>query len=79
MSIVHRTYAKNQNDSVIWSGGVRAPTQHPSVLLDPDELHEEDAYAAVFLNVILIICILLAYLIKEYKIYYLPERQVHVI
>ena len=44
--------------------------------MDAEELHEEDAYAAVILNVVLIICVLLAYWIKEKKIYFLPERWV---
>ena len=39
-----------------------------------EEVHEEDAYAAVFLNVTLIVCILLAYYIKMNRIYFLPER-----
>ena len=43
-------------------------------VIDAEELHEEDAYAAVFLNVTLIGCILLAYYIKKNRIYYLPER-----
>ena len=41
---------------------------------DAEEVHEEDAYAAVFLNVTLISCILLAYYIKKNRVYYLPER-----
>lgn len=41
---------------------------------DAEEVHEEDAFAAVFLNVTLICCILLAYYIKKNRIYYLPER-----
>jgi len=47
-----------------------APTP---VLIDAEELHEEDAYAAVFLNVVLIVCVLLAYYIKQHRIYYMPE------
>jgi len=46
----------------------------PPTIINAEELHEEDAYAAVFLNVVLIICVLLAYCIKQNKIYYLPER-----
>mmetsp|Transcript_15848 Transcript_15848/g.23841 ORF Transcript_15848/g.23841 Transcript_15848/m.23841 type:complete len:567 (+) Transcript_15848:84-1784(+) len=38
-----------------------------------EEVHEEDAYAAVFLNFTLIVCVLLAYVIKKYRIYFLPE------
>jgi len=48
------------------------PTMQPTII-GAEELHEEDANAAVFLNIILIICVLVSYLIKEYKIYYLPE------
>lgn len=54
------------------SSGTATPTLEPTVL-NAEELHEEDAYAAVLLNVILIICVLLAYFIKEHKIYFLPE------
>ena len=39
-----------------------------------EEVHEEDAYAAVFLNVTLIGCVLLAYYIKKNRIYFIPER-----
>jgi hypothetical protein len=53
----------------------KMPSEQPTVI-DAEDLHEEDAYAAVFLNVILIICVLLAYFIKEYKVYCLPERYV---
>ena len=49
------------------------PTMQPTII-GAEELHEEDANAAVFLNIVLIICVLVSYLIKEYKIYYLPER-----
>ena len=41
---------------------------------DAEGVHEEDAFAAVFLNVTLICCVLLAYYIKKNRIYYLPER-----
>jgi sodium/hydrogen exchanger 8 len=42
-------------------------------VIDAEEVHNEDAYAAVFLNVTLIGCVLLAYFIKKNRIYYLPE------
>lgn len=42
--------------------------------INAEEVHNEDAYAAVFLNVTLIGCVLLAYYIKKNRIYYLPER-----
>ena len=43
-------------------------------VINAEEVHEEDAYAAVFLNVTLISCVLLAYFLKKYRIYYIPER-----
>mmetsp|Transcript_30409 Transcript_30409/g.35414 ORF Transcript_30409/g.35414 Transcript_30409/m.35414 type:complete len:563 (-) Transcript_30409:148-1836(-) len=50
------------------------PTMSPTAeLIDSEEVHEEDAYAAVFMNVALIGCVLLAYVIKKYRIYYVPE------
>eukprot|EP00546_Thalassionema_frauenfeldii_P017724 CAMPEP_0178901574 /NCGR_PEP_ID=MMETSP0786-20121207/4106_1 /TAXON_ID=186022 /ORGANISM="Thalassionema frauenfeldii, Strain CCMP 1798" /LENGTH=589 /DNA_ID=CAMNT_0020572707 /DNA_START=145 /DNA_END=1915 /DNA_ORIENTATION=- len=53
-----------------------APTSLPTwepTLMDAEEQHETDAYQVVFLNIILIICVLLAYFIKQYKLYFLPE------
>lgn len=47
-----------------------------STSLNPEELHSSDAYAAVFLNVTLICCVLLAYYIKKNRIYYLTESSV---
>ena len=41
--------------------------------LDAEEIHEQDAYAAVFLNLILIVCILLTYYIKKNRVYFIPE------
>mmetsp|Transcript_1590 Transcript_1590/g.2263 ORF Transcript_1590/g.2263 Transcript_1590/m.2263 type:complete len:614 (+) Transcript_1590:160-2001(+) len=51
------------------------PTLSPTITLieDPEETHESDAYAAVFLNITLIGCVLLAYYIKKNRIYYIPE------
>ena len=49
------------------------PTMQPTII-NAEELHEKDAYAAVFLNIFLIICVLMAYFIKENKLYFLPER-----
>jgi len=54
------------------------PSSAPSVqyTIPPDvaeEVHEEDAYTALTLNVTLIICILLAYYVKVNRVYYMPE------
>jgi len=43
---------------------------------DAETTHEEDAYAAFFLNITLIVCVLLAYYVKANRIYYLPESAV---
>jgi len=40
---------------------------------DSVEIHSNDAYTALLLNVTLIVCILLGYYIKVNRIYYLPE------
>ena len=39
----------------------------------PEVTHESDAYETLLLNVTLIGCLLLAYYVKFYRIYYLPE------
>ena len=41
--------------------------------IDAEEIHEKDANEAVFLNVILIACVLLTYYIKKNRVYFLPE------
>ncbi|CAJ1942102.1 unnamed protein product [Cylindrotheca closterium] len=38
-----------------------------------EEAHEFDAISALVLNITIIICLLLAYFVKRYQIYYLPE------
>ena len=38
-----------------------------------EEEHEFDAISALFLNVVIIGCLLLAYFVKKFRIYYLPE------
>ncbi len=43
---------------------------------DAEEIHDTDAYEALFLNIALIGCVLFAYYVKINKIYYLPERYV---
>lgn len=62
----------DENNQPVIETETSIPT-FPPTIIDAEELHEEDAYAAVFLNVILIICVLLAYVIKENRIYFLPE------
>jgi len=52
------------------------PSAAPTLEIPPDdaeEIHEEDAYTALIINVTLIICVLLAYYVKSNRIYYLPE------
>ena len=51
-----------------------APTSSPSGAKTAEEEHSFDAYTALLLNAILIVCVLLSYYIKANKIYYLPER-----
>ena len=38
-----------------------------------EEAHEFDAISALVLNITIIFCLLLAYFVKRYQIYYLPE------
>jgi len=50
------------------------PTIAPTPLMDDgEEVHERDAHVALLLNVTLIGCVMMAYFIKSYKLYYLPE------
>lgn len=57
-----------------------SPTVSPAptiqLIEDAEEVHEDDAYAAVFINFILIVCVLGAYYVKVNRIYYLPESAV---
>jgi hypothetical protein len=58
----------------------------PTVYLNPnatgvnftevEEEHELDAITVLLMNLTLIGCLLLAYYVKQYRIYYLPERYV---
>ena len=41
-----------------------------------EEEHNVDAYTSLLLNVTLIGCLMLAYYVKAYRIYCLPERYV---
>jgi len=60
------------DDSLISS---HYPSFHPTVVLNEDieGTHESNADAGVILNLTLIVCILLAYVIKEHNIHYVPE------
>lgn len=63
------------------------PTQAPSVYIDPNATvvdfaeveneHEMDAITVLLMNVTLIGCLLLAYYVRQHKIYHLPERYVN--
>ena len=48
-------------------------TERPSVV-DAEVVHDQDADAAFFLNMTLIVCVLLAFYVKKNRMYYLPER-----
>mmetsp|Transcript_11561 Transcript_11561/g.27818 ORF Transcript_11561/g.27818 Transcript_11561/m.27818 type:complete len:557 (+) Transcript_11561:150-1820(+) len=60
-----------------------APSVSPSVYVNltdgfvqaelAEEEHEFDAISALVLNITIIFCLLLAYFVKRYQIYYLPE------
>jgi hypothetical protein len=39
----------------------------------PEEEHDTDAYSTTILNVTIIACLLLAYYVKQYRLYFLPE------
>ena len=61
-----------------------APTQPPTAYIDPNATvvdfaeveneHEMDAITVLLMNVTLIGCLLLAYYVRQHKIYHLPER-----
>jgi len=50
-----------------------SPSIYEEIIDDAEEIHIEDAWAAVFLNITLIVCALLAYYVKKNRIYYIPE------
>jgi len=58
---------------------LRLQDEEVVLIENAEELHAEDAHAAVFLNMTLIICILLAYHVKINRIYYLPESAVAIL
>lgn len=39
-----------------------------------EEEHEFDAISALLLNLVIIGCLLMAYFVKKFRMYYLPER-----
>jgi hypothetical protein len=45
----------------------------------PEEEHNFDAVTVLTLNVTIIGCLLLAYYVKAYRVYYLPERYVRLL
>jgi solute carrier family 9 (sodium/hydrogen exchanger), member 8 len=51
------------------------PTFTPTVV-SAELVHEYDALAALSMNVILIICLLAAYYVKQYRLYHLPESSI---
>lgn len=65
----------NGTEATVAYSNSTAPTLAPSapIIDDAEETHSYDAYTALILNVTLIGCILLAYYIKAYRVYFLPE------
>ena len=65
-------------------GSSHAPTPAPTAtpetaaptILTAEETHDQDAYAALALNVTLIVCVMMAYYVRKHKMYYLPESAV---
>lgn len=61
-----------------------SPTVYQDLPADPnvtlvdiaevEEIHETDAITVLLMNVTIIGCLLLAYYVKRYRIYFLPER-----
>lgn len=65
-----------ENTTIANATAQHEPSAAPTPEIPPDdaeEIHEEDAYTALTLNVTLIICVLLAYYVKSNRIYYVPE------
>jgi Na+/glutamate symporter len=52
-----------------------SPTFAP-VIVSAEEVHEYDALAALSMNVILILCLLAAYYVKQFRLYHLPESSI---
>jgi len=60
------------------------PSLAPTIYEDPnatvvnieevEEKHESDAITVLLMNLTIIGCLMLAYYVKQYRIYYLPER-----
>jgi Na+/glutamate symporter len=53
-----------------------APTP---TILSADIVHEYDALTALSMNVIIIICLLAAYYVKQFRLYHLPESSISLI
>jgi len=61
-----------------------APSLGPTIYIIPnttvtdiavvEQEHETDAITVLLMNCTLIVCLLLAYYVKQHRIYYLPER-----
>lgn len=53
-----------------------APTVNGTVadFEEVEEVHELDAVTLLLMNATIIGCLLLAYYVRQYRIYYLPER-----
>lgn len=49
------------------------PLDDLSVLEQAEEEHTDDAYTVLLMNVTLIACLLAAYYVRRFRIYYLPE------
>jgi hypothetical protein len=77
-------YFASTNSSSPVENAVPPPSESPTVYEAPnitgvnftqvEEEHEIDAITVLLMNLTLIGCLLLAYYVKQYKIYYLPER-----
>lgn len=57
----------------IFSGSTIPPTIVPEILEKTEQTHEYDAVKAAILSCILIGCLLLAFCVKRFRIYSLPE------
>ncbi|CAB9529691.1 Sodium/hydrogen exchanger [Seminavis robusta] len=74
-------FANGTNSHVDFAS--RAPTLSPTYYVDPNATvvdfaeveneHETDAITVLLMNVVIIGCLLLAYYVKQHRIYYLPE------
>lgn len=76
--------ASSSIQDVVSQLGSVFPSLSPTIFMDDpnatmvdiaqvEEKHESDAITVLFMNLTLIGCLLLAYYVKQYRIYYLPE------